>query len=300
MTIRTTLHPSNLPPAYVGRRPPPHLQTDPRPNVTVSPYASQALSLLANLRSTLASLTPTDRRIADCVLANPETILTSPIAHLSTQSHTSVGSIVAFCRHLGLKGFADFKLALATDLAHAIPAPAEHADHSMFTELFQSLTDTLRLNTQHAFERSAQMLQSAQRIEVFSISQSYLMAYIAYRQFVVLGLPASIEADAHLQLIKATQLKSGDVAFGISAAGTTSETVQCLELAKSRGAAALCITNALKSPITAYSDVCLFASGTDTEHRETTLVPRMTQLAVIDALLRCLRAPAEPDLAGRR
>lgn len=293
MPIETNLRSPALPPRYLSWRPLPRLQTDPGADLSVSPYASRALCL-ANLRCTLASLTPTDRRIADCVLADPEKILTSPIAHLSTQSHTSVGSIVAFCRHLGLKGFADFKLALATELARGMPAAGEHRDHSMLSEFFQALTDTLRLNTRHAFERGALMLRSARRIEVFSLGLSYPMAYIAYSQLVVLGLPAFIDADVHLQLIKATHLKSGDVAFGLCAAGTTSETVQCLKVAKSQGAAALCVTNSMQSPITAYSDVCFLASGTEANHLQATLIPHMTQLAVIDSLLRCLRAGTEP------
>jgi DNA-binding MurR/RpiR family transcriptional regulator len=114
--------------------------------------------LLAYLRSTLSSLTPTDRRIAECVLADPEKIDVSPIAHLSAQSHASVGSIVAFCRHVGLKGFADFKLALARDLAHSerigVLGSPKHVDSPAFEKLFalysRSLTDTLQLNTQQA------------------------------------------------------------------------------------------------------------------------------------------------------
>src|SRR4030081_2942035 len=79
--------------------------------------------LLVYLQGILASLRPTERLIAECVLADPEKVLASSIAEIKESSGASVGSIVAFCRHLGLKGFADFKIALARDLAQSgLPA----------------------------------------------------------------------------------------------------------------------------------------------------------------------------------
>src|SRR4051794_20112021 len=108
--------------------------------------------LLAYLRGILASLKPTDRMIAECVLADPEKIVTSPIAEIREKSGASVGSIIGFCRRLGLEGFADFKIALARDLAQSGLSAGE-APHngSMLEKVFhfhsQSLEETLRVNS---------------------------------------------------------------------------------------------------------------------------------------------------------
>src|ERR1700745_1115738 len=73
--------------------------------------------LLVYLQGILPSLNPTERLIAEFVLADPERILSSSIAEIRNGSGASVGSIVGFCRTLGLKGFANFKIALARELA---------------------------------------------------------------------------------------------------------------------------------------------------------------------------------------
>src|ERR1700690_40310 len=73
--------------------------------------------LLVYLQGILPSLNPTERLIAEFVLADPERILSSSIAEIRNGSGASVGSIVGFCRPLGLKGFANFKIALARELA---------------------------------------------------------------------------------------------------------------------------------------------------------------------------------------
>ena len=241
------------------------------------------------LRGVLNSLNPTERLIADCVLADPERVITSSIAEVKSRSGASVGSIVGFCRRLGLKGFAEFKIALAQDLAQSgLPGMEGPQGGSVAEKVFhyhaQSLIETLQANPAAAFERAAEALERARRIEFFSIGLSYPVAYTAYSKFALLGLQASTEADSHMQLIKATQLRPGDVAFGISCSGATRETVQCLEVAKAKGATTIALTNAMKSPITNFSDLCLYATPSEINYFQAPLASRVTQLAVIDAL----------------
>src|SRR5207244_10323658 len=73
--------------------------------------------LLVWLQATLPSLNPAERLIAAYILKDPERILFSSISQMRHGSGASVGSIVGFCRSLGVKGFADFKIKLARELA---------------------------------------------------------------------------------------------------------------------------------------------------------------------------------------
>ena len=260
-------------------------------------------SLLVYLRGILASLKPTERLIAECVLADPEKVITSSIAEIRKDSGASVGSIVGFCRRLGLKGFADFKIALARDLAQAGLSAGDAQNGSLFEKVFhfhaQSLMETLQINSEAVFERAAQVIEKARRIEFFSIGISYPVAYTAYCKFQLIGLTASSQFDSHIQLIAATQMKPSDVAFGISCSGTTRETVQCLEVAKAKGATTICLTNAMKSPITACADIALYATPSEIKYFQAPLASRVTQLAVIDALFVALALKNKNRTAGR-
>jgi DNA-binding MurR/RpiR family transcriptional regulator len=234
-------------------------------------------------------LNPTERLIADSVLADPERVITSSIAEIRQDSGASVGSIVGFCRRLGLTGFTQFKIALARDLAQSgLSAADVQHNGSVYERVFhfhaQSLVETLQINSESAFTHVAQAIEAARKIEFFSIGISYPVAYTAYCKFLLLGLPASAEFDSHIQLIAATQLKPGDLAFGISCSGTTRETVQCLQVSKAKGATTVCVTNALRSPITQHSDHCLYATPSEIKYFQAPLASRITQLAVIDAL----------------
>lgn len=261
-------------------------------------------SVLTYLQGVLASLNPTERLIGEYVLADPEKIITSSIAQFSGASGASVGAIVGFCQRLGLKGFADFKIALARDLAQSgLSAAQIPQSGTLLEKVFQvhaqSLVDTLKLNTETTLEGVAEAMQKARRIELFSIGLSYPVAYTAHCKFLLLGLPASAHFDSHIQLIAATQMKKGDLAFGISLSGATRETVQCLEVAKAKGATTVCLSNAMKSPITAQSDLCLYATPSEVKYFQAPLASRVTQLAVIDALFVFLALKQKNKTASR-
>ena len=247
--------------------------------------------LLVYMQGILPTLNPAERLIAEYVLADPERVISSSIAEIRKGSGASVGSIVGFCRNLGLKGFAEFKIALARELAQGgLPAPAENAGEtgSVFEQVFhfhaRSLVETLQINREQVMRAAARALERAKRIELFSIGISYPVAYMAACKFQLIGLPASARFDSHMQVIAATQLHKGDVAFGISCSGSTRETVQCLEVARSRGATTICLTNSMRSPLTDQSDLALFATPSEIKYFQAPLASRITQLAVMDAL----------------
>jgi RpiR family carbohydrate utilization transcriptional regulator len=250
--------------------------------------------ILVHIKGVLPSLTPTERQIAEYILKDPERILSSSIADLRDGTGSSVGSIVAFCRSLGLQGFAGFKIALAREMTQSafsgFGASANGAAHrsSVFEEVFQfqveSLRETLQTNSEETLRQVALALDRARHIELFSIGISYPIAYLATCKFKLIGLPVSTQFDSHMQLVAASQLHKGDVAFGISCSGSTQETVHCLEVARSRGAKTICLTNSMKSPITTYADLKLFATPSEVKYFQAPLASRITQLAIFDAL----------------
>jgi RpiR family transcriptional regulator, carbohydrate utilization regulator len=249
--------------------------------------------LLVYLQAILPSLNPTERIIGEYVLQDPERVLSSSISEMRRGSGASVGSIVGFCRSLGVKGFADFKITLARELAQAglsaserMPSGRQNA--SLFENVFQfhaqNLKETLQINSQETMEKASRILEMARRIEFFSIGMSYPVAYTACCKLRLIGLPASTECDSHMQLVTATQLKKGDVAFGISCSGSTRETVKCLQTAREKKATTLCLTNCMRSPITDYADLALYATPSEIKYFQAPLASRITQLALVDAL----------------
>jgi DNA-binding MurR/RpiR family transcriptional regulator len=247
--------------------------------------------VLIYLQAVLPSLNPVERVIAEYVLDNPERTLSSSIAELRSGSGASVGSIIAFCHSLGFKGFAGFKILVAVEVAQGALSASQRAGqengsvfHNVLEFQCQSLRETLQLNSAAELEDVSRALEQARRIEFFSIGMSYPVAYTACAKLMLIGLRTAAECDSHLQMINATQLRKGDVAFGISCSGSTTETVRCLEIARRGGATTLCLTNVIKSPITAQADLALYAAPSEIKYFQAPLASRITQLALLDSL----------------
>src|SRR5437762_9931350 len=128
--------------------------------------------LLVYLQATLPSLNPAERLIAEYILKDPERILFSSISQIRHGSGASVGSIVGFCRTLGVKGFASFKISLARELAQGgFSAGLRDGQQpsSLYESVFQfhvqCLRETLQLNTKATFEQASRTIELARRIE---------------------------------------------------------------------------------------------------------------------------------------
>ncbi len=268
-----------------------------KPSPKRVPGAAQragAAPLLVFVRGILDSLNPSERRIADYILEDPERVLYHSIGEMKQRCGASVGSIVGFCRTLGARGFADLKIALARELAGHGFAPKEEPDEtvSVFEQTFRlhakSLKETSLINSDATLNQAVRTLEKARTIHIFSIGLSHAVAYAAYCKFALIGLDSFAEMDAHMQLIHATKLRKGDVAFGISCSGHTRETVRCLEIARERKATTICLTNSIRSPITRFADIALHATPSEVNYFQAPLASRVTQLAVIDALFAAL------------
>jgi RpiR family carbohydrate utilization transcriptional regulator len=72
--------------------------------------------MLGKIRATKSSLRKSEQRVADIVLADPETAVKTSIAALARIADVSEPTVMRFCQALGCDGFQEFKLQLAQDL----------------------------------------------------------------------------------------------------------------------------------------------------------------------------------------
>jgi DNA-binding MurR/RpiR family transcriptional regulator len=252
------------------------------------------VALMPLIQGRLPSLKRAQRRIAEAVLDDPEQFVSHSISELATDYGVSAGSIVIFCKSLGLKGFPALKIAIARELSEPVLLFGEsirqqEGSPSILEEVFErhveSLRQTFKLNTPDSFETAVKFLLKAKRIVLFSTGLSYPIAYSLYGRLRFIGLPAFIEFDTHLQLASAAEIRRGDVAIAVSVAGSTRETVECLRLAKDRGASTICITNSVGSSLAQAADIPLYAAPSAVKYFQAPLASRVTQLVIADVLL---------------
>ena len=236
------------------------------------------------------SLGAAEKKIADWIAENPGKIISLSIVELAEKCKCSEATIVRFSRKVGLEGYQDLKISLASESKPVVSTTISANDSAdeMFdkvcNEIYCSLELTKKALDPAALSAAANAICSAGKIAAFGLGNSASVAQDASHKFIRAGLNATAYSDNHMQMIAASHLSEGDVALGVSHSGSSKDIVDALRVAREHGAKTVAITNVGRSPIDKVSDILLHTSSTETDYTILALNSRIAQLAIIDTL----------------
>jgi DNA-binding MurR/RpiR family transcriptional regulator len=252
---------------------------------------------LARIRVAQPTMARSAQRIAQFILERPDEIVGMSVTELSEATGVSEGSVINFCRSIGLSGFQQMKLSLAQEIVqpvHFIHEDLDRADdmdtvcRKVFHSGIQALRDTLSVLDPDALARAVEAVRAAKRVEIYGIGSSAPIAEDTQYRMLRIGLDVRAVTDSHVQAISASRCHPDVAVITISHTGATLETVAATRLAKEAGATTIVITNFSRSPIQAFADVVLFTMARETRFRTEAMTSRIAQLCVVDALIAAL------------
>jgi|DEB19_MinimDraft_2_1074335.scaffolds.fasta_scaffold04105_2 DNA-binding MurR/RpiR family transcriptional regulator len=274
--------------------------TDPRlggARQAAPPILKPVDNALTRIRVAYPTMAKGAQRIADFILAQPSEVVGMSVTELSDATNVSDGSIINFCRAIGLSGFQQMKLSLAQELVQPVQfiqedlARDDDVDtirRKIFHSGIQALRDTMSVLEPEALTSAMTILRAAKRIEIYGIGSSAPIAEDAYYRMLRIGLDARVVVDSHIQAISASRCTPEVAVLTISHSGATHETVVATRLAHEAGAKTVVITNYARSPIQSFADVVLFTMARETKFRTEAMASRIAQLCVVDALVAAL------------
>ncbi|BFO10417.1 hypothetical protein GGER_29270 [Serratia rubidaea] len=130
------------------------------------------MNTLEKIQSHLEQLSKSERKVAEVILASPQTAIHSSIATLARMADVSEPTVNRFCRRLDTKGFPDFKLHLAQSLANGTPYVNRNVEEDDSVEaytskIFESVMaslDTVKANLDiAAINRAVDLLTQAKK-----------------------------------------------------------------------------------------------------------------------------------------
>ncbi|MEL6870797.1 MAG: MurR/RpiR family transcriptional regulator [Pseudomonadota bacterium] len=251
--------------------------------------------MLHRIRQTRDQLSPAEQRVADWLLVHPFRIADMRLAELAKAAGVSDPTVVRFCRSIGCRGFSDFKLSLArqlatqTDVVHA--DVDRHDDAATVTRkvVSASIRELQRVQQtldQEQLMRIAQRLVAARRILFAGVGASALVAHDAHNKFFRLGLPTAPFSDAPT-IIQAGATSDAETVFiGISKTGESTAITDGMQAAQALGATGVAIT-AAHSTLARQANMALLVDSTEDTATFTPMSSRIAQLAVLDVLQVC-------------
>lgn len=250
------------------------------------------------IRGLLPSFTPAERRVAEQVLADPAKTVRSTINELAASCGTSLTTVTRFCRALGLAGYAELRLALATEAGRVqsrtwtqglgteitLDDPLERVLASLVETDTRAIEETASQLDLGAMQKAVMAITGARRIDIYAVSGSAAIARDLHLRLHHIGCSSYSWSDVHEALGSATLLGPADVALGISHSGQTREVIEPLELARRQGAATIAITNFPRSPLAAVGDIVLTTAAREVTYRSGGLSARHAQFVILDCL----------------
>lgn len=260
----------------------------------------QDIQVLDRVKSAYASLRPSERRVADYVLSDPDECTQCTISELAERVQVSQPTVVRFVQAMGFDGYRSFKYCLLRDRSGKSPQspyfdpmgdldlkPWDCLEDLPLKETRMAgglLEDTLKSLSTQGLSRAVRMLATARTIDIYGVENSFTPASDLLTKLTYLGLNCRMHTDAYLQQISAAHLGVADVAVAISHSGCSVDTVKALKQARKTGAGTIAITSSQESMLAKYADVCLSTGGQDLSIYGTAIFSRIPDLAVIDLL----------------
>lgn len=253
------------------------------------------------------SLTKTEKKIASTLLATPEILSQNSLSDVAKILDVGEATFIRFCRTLGFRGYTDFKLDLAIELA-----TKEHNNYGILdsnvletdtpkeiaiklqSSLNSVIAETVNLLDFVTLEKVVKELQKAKRIFLFGVGSSGLTAEDAKHKLMRIGLQTDALTNNHFMYMQASLLKRGDVVIGISHSGHSEEVIHSLKIAQRNEAKTIAITHHLRSPITNVSDYVLINGNRQGQLQSDSISTKISQLFVLD-LIYALLVQANPE-----
>ncbi|MFN2627670.1 MAG: hypothetical protein ABR569_03410 [Gaiellaceae bacterium] len=167
-------------------------------------------NVLDTIASAMPRLRPSERKVAETILRDPDACIRSSLAVVARSASVSEPTVVRFCSTIGFRGFAAFRLQLAQSLALGIPATqsrieagdrVENVAEKVFDYALTSLDHARRALDVAGLERAVDLLAAAEEILFLGFGASGIVAQDAEQKFPLFRVPCRAPADAHQQFI---------------------------------------------------------------------------------------------------
>ena len=252
-----------------------------------------ASPLMADIRMAMDRLSASERLVAQDVLGAPRAWMSDPIVRIAERCGVSTPTVMRFCRSLGFKGLADFKLRLGSGLSgstrvtHSDVQVSDPPAERMGKILNNSVSALIALRDRlhpDIFERAVQALAGARRIEIYAIGGAVATAEDAQDKFGRLGLAAVARTDPTAQGMTAAFLRAGDVVLVLSNSGAVEAVNEATSRARRAGATVIAMCPQ-RSELARLADMVLPVDHPEDTRSMVPMVSRLMQSVILDVLI---------------
>ena len=254
---------------------------------------------IIRINEVLDSLSKQELKVANYILKHAEEVSKMTVAELSKKCKSSAATIMRFCYSLNYSGYREFIKALYSDIQNKIHEDDSIYDidndditgmsvsstiYSVCKMNIRALDATLKVISADEVEKAINLIDKANKVYIYALSGSKVVAYDAVFKFQRLGIDAQAYDDPHSQILSASILNKNDVAIVISYTGETIDILNTANLLKKKGTPIIAISKYGTNPLSKIADINIQHSSLGKGLKTYSTRSRTVQHNIIDIL----------------
>ncbi|MDO5541090.1 MAG: MurR/RpiR family transcriptional regulator [Eubacteriales bacterium] len=232
-----------------------------------------------------------EKKVADYVIKDPMDTVECTVAELAEKSGASDATVVRMCKHLGYKGYYQFRIMLARELEwinrnnDVTDKQYEYSTEKLFRQYADTMLGLAKNISVSEMEKSAELLHNCKWVHIIAAGNtSSLASYMGFR-LERLGIRATFHAAPEYYMNQINLAEEDDVIVAITRSGSTKIVVDGIKLAKEKGLKVITITEYNYSEAAKCSDHVLLSNANANKFEYFRSHAQLCETAVIDALM---------------
>lgn len=252
------------------------------------------MDYLIKIKERWDDFTPSDKKIGEYIIDNPEQIINYNTLELAEIIQTSQSAIIRFIKKIGYKGYIDFKI----DVARSIEENSEFLLDEVISKdesieniisksknnVLSTVEKTYALIDDQRIKTAVEDINKANNIYLAGVGSSGLICEDFSYKLQRSGKKVFYQVDAHTNLALVSNICKDDLLIAISYSGLTKEILIASEYAKNIGAKVISISKALNSALANNTDELLLIPEIEREMRYGAISSRLSSQIITDIL----------------
>lgn len=252
------------------------------------------MDYLIKIKERWDDFTPSDKKIGEYIIDNPEQIINYNTLQLAEIIQTSQSAIIRFIKKIGYKGYIDFKI----DVARSIEENSEFLLDEVISKdesieniisksknnVLSTVEKTYALIDDQRIKTAVEDINKANNIYLAGVGSSGLICEDFSYKLQRSGKKVFYQVDAHTNLALVSNICKDDLLIAISYSGLTKEILIASEYAKNIGAKVISISKALNSALANNTDELLLIPEIEREMRYGAISSRLSSQIITDIL----------------
>jgi Transcriptional regulators len=242
--------------------------------------------------------TSLELEIIDYIVKNLKKMLYMTADELAGVTYTSTASIIRLCQKLGLKGYKEFKVQLATEInsfnitderiTENIPFQKADSNLETINKLlnlnYQALTDTYNNMDIEKIDKVAKMICEYNDLSILGIGSSYLIAADFYSKILRLGMNVHLDSIPGFPHIRSISQNSNTLTMFVSYYGRQKEHIKIAEILHNRNIPIIVITGPNAGPLCKYATQTIHVSVYESYSKVGAFSSRTSMQFILDSI----------------